>query len=401
MRLGHVPRVVANPLARDLERAGTRAPGRIGAEDLPRLSPPGGAVVRLEAAEAARVVHDRARAFDLVCRPGERIADAENERGQPECGDDRDRADEAANDLAPSARDEALDRDESHEREDDRGADHDPQAEQGAVGDTIRTRAAVLDEGRARERPPGHEDRGAGRKQRLERRLDPPLAEPERESDNREPGEEAGAGLGQEDHERGRIEEQRPRGAAEAVAHRGDEPEAEAERSAGEEGERVPVADRSLQSCDAPRIVRAERRDRLAEERPEEDSAEQGGEEQRERAHGPPPGQAGGREADDAEGEEDDSLGERIPGAVARDRPPHGQPGPRDERDHGRSGNGARAIEAGKGHEAARPPDDQQGSHDHGSRPERCRRPRAGRAAGEERPAQKDGGGREHGTGET
>ena len=277
-----------------------------------------------------------------------------------------------------------------------------PHAEQGAVGDTIRTRAAVLDEGRARERPPGHEDRGAGRKQRLERRLDPPLAEPERESDNREPGEEAGAGLGQEDHERGRIEEQRPRGAAEAVAHRGDEPEAEAERSAREERERVPVADRSLQSRDAPRIVRAERRDRLAEERPDEDGAEQGGEEQRERAHGPPPGQAGGREADDAEGEEDDSLGERIPGAVARDRPPHGQPGPRDERDHGRSGSGARAIEAGEGHDgrattrrpaaaatitAAVPSDAVAPVPD--APPAKSAQP------------EKDGGGREHGTGET
>ena len=181
----------------------------------------------------------------------------------PSDGDDRDRADEAANDLAPPARDEALDRDESHERRGRRRRRSRSPAPSRAPSETRSARAppSSTRAGRVNAQP-RHEDRGAGRKQRQERRLDPLLAEAERERDNREPGEEAGAGLGEEDHERGRVEEQRPRGAAEAVAHRGDEPEAEAERSAREERERVPVADRSLQSRDAPRIVRAERRDR-------------------------------------------------------------------------------------------------------------------------------------------
>ena len=113
---------------------------------------------------------------------------------------------------------------------------------------------------------------------------------------------------------------------------RDDEPETEAERGVREKRERVPVADRSLQPGDAAGIVRAERRDRLAEQRPDEDGAEADREKERER-----PNRAcragGGREADDAEREQDDALGESVPRAVAGDRPPDREAGPGDERD--------------------------------------------------------------------
>ena len=85
----------------------------------------------------------------------------------------------------------------------------------------------------------------------------------------------------------------------------------------------------------------------MPSERPDEGGSERGSEKKRQGAHRA--ARAGGdRETDDTEGEEDDPLGKGIPGAVACDRPPHGQPRPSDEGDSGRSGGEAREIEAGQ-----------------------------------------------------
>ena len=117
VRLGHVGGIVAIPLPRDLEGARPRAAGRMGAEHLPRLAPPHRAVVRLEAAEPARVVRDLARAADLVGRPGERVTHARNEADRSGHGDERNGTDERTHDIPPAGRDESLDGDEGDERE--------------------------------------------------------------------------------------------------------------------------------------------------------------------------------------------------------------------------------------------------------------------------------------------
>ena len=150
--------------------------------------------------------------------------------------------------------------------------------------------------------------------------------------------------------------------------------------ASAEQRERVPVPDRSLQPGDPARVVRAEAGNHLAEQCPA-----------RGRPRSPPasssasvrsgrPGEGGGREADDAEREEDDPLGERVPGAVAGDRPPdpearphrRGRPLPRLPRRPARSRRGQRDG-------SPRPPDDDERSDDHSGRPERRRRTGAGR----------------------
>ena len=193
----------------------------------------------------------------------------------------------AAHDPAAAAGDEPRHRHLRDEDEHDDGSADGERTEDRAVGDAVGTGAAVLDECRAGERPPG-DDQCRGQRERAEQAgLDPVLRLPEHEGDHDESCDEAGARLRQQKHEPGGVEEQGARGPGEAAAgaaERGDEPETEAEGGIGEERERIPVADRALQPGDPARIVRAEGRDRLAEERPDEDDAERGGQEQRQRA---------------------------------------------------------------------------------------------------------------------
>ena len=158
--LRHVPGVGSNALARDLEGVRTGTSGGIVHEDLPCLAPPGGAVVRFEAAEPARIVHHLAGAADLVGGPRERVSHTQDEAGEPHDDDEHDRADEAAHDPAAVVGGEPrhghlCDEDQHHH-----SADHCEGTEDRAVGDAVGARAAVLDECGPGERPPGHDERG-------------------------------------------------------------------------------------------------------------------------------------------------------------------------------------------------------------------------------------------------
>ena len=231
---------------------------------------------------------------------------------------------------------------------------------------------------------------GDGGEEPEQRGLDAALGQPERQGDDDHRGDQARARLRQQDHDRGRVEQQGACRPAEALADRDEEPEADPERRVREESEGVPVADRSLQARDAAHVVGAERRNRLAEQGPDEDCAERHGEQERERPQRPAGKHAGG-EADDAEGEQDDAVRERVPGAVAGDRPPDAEARPGDETDRGGGRHDAGTVESRERDATARPADDESRRDEHRGRSERCRRVGAGGAAGEEGPRDEDG----------
>ena len=137
-----------------------------------------------------------------------------------------------------------------------------------AVRDAIGASAAVLDERGPREGPAGDENAGPAASSANERRLDPARRQSRARARPRRARRRVRRATGSAGSRASPRRGAARRRAAEALAHRGDEPEAEAERGVGEERERVPVADRSLQPRDPAGIVRAERRDRLAEQRP-------------------------------------------------------------------------------------------------------------------------------------
>ena len=142
------------------------------------------------------------------------------------------------------------------------------------------------------------------------------MPHPERnDGDSRE---QTGTGLSQEHDEPGQIEQERPDETREAHALDVEEPEAEAQRCVGKEGERIPVSDRALQAGDTAHVVGPERRDRLPEERPRERPSDDRGGEQCNRTEAVA-GKGAGREADDTEREDRDPLADGIQRAVARD----------------------------------------------------------------------------------
>ncbi len=397
MRLAHVPGVVPEPLARDLEGQGARAPGRMGAEHSPGLSPPHRAAVRLETPEPARVVDDLSGASELVGRPADRVADAEHEAEQAEHGDEGRRAHEGAHDVAAAALDEPRGRDEGHEQDDGCRACDDEEAERGTVGDAVGVGTAVLDERGPRERPRADDHGGKGGEQAEQSSLETALGEHEGERHDRDPGEHARSGLGQQDDEGGAEEEQRTRRPAEPPPDRDDEPEAESERRIREERERVPVADRPLQPRHAARIVRPDPRNHLPDERPREHPTERPGEDERQRPQGTSR-EGRGCEADDAEGQHDDSLRERVPGAVTGDRPPDRQARPRYEtrcRDCRRE---PRLVETRKWQCPERPGDEDARRDDHRGRSERRGAVRSGGAAVEQGPGEEHSDGHLDGT---
>ncbi len=320
----------------------------------------------------------------------ERVPHARNEADRSGHGDERNGTDERTHDIPPSGLDETLDGDEGDEREHEKGAEHDQHAEQPPVRDAIRPRGAVLDESGSRERPARDDDPGDGGKEPEQRGLDTALGQPERQGDDDHRGDQARARLRQQDHDRGRVEQQGASRPAEALADRDEEPEAEPERRVREESEGIPVADRSLQARDAAHVVGAERRNRLAEQGPGEDCAERHGEQERKRSQRPAGKDAGG-EADDSEGEHDDAVRESVPGAVAGDRPPDAEARPGDETDRGGGCHEAGAVESRERDAPARPADDESRRHEHRGRSEGCRRVGAGGAAGEESPRDEDG----------
>ena len=238
MRLGDVGGVVAIALARDLEGARSGAAGRMGLEHLPRLPPPHLAVVRLEAAEPARIVRDLARAADLVGGPGERIPDAGDEAERSGHGDERSGTDEAPHDVPPSGCDEPLDGNEGNEREHGKRADHHQHAEQPSIRDTIGPGGAVLDDGRSRKGPAGNDDRRAGCEEPEQRGLDAAVREDEHQGDDDCRRDHACARLREQDHERGRVEqrERRPAGRSARGRRRAATDRARARRPPGARG---------------------------------------------------------------------------------------------------------------------------------------------------------------------
>ena len=231
---------------------------------------------------------------------------------------------------------------------------------------------------------------GDGGEEPEQRGLDAALGQPERQGDDDHRGDKARARLRQQDHDRGRVEQQGASRPAEALADRDEEPEADPERRVREESEGIPVADRALQARDAANVVGAERRNRLAEQRPGEDCAERHREQESERSQRSA-GKHAGSEADDAEGEHDDAVRESVPRAVARDRPPDAEARPGDETDRGGGRHEAGTVESRERDAPARPADDEGRCGEHCGRSEGCGRVGAGGATGEESPRDEDG----------
>ena len=127
MGLGDVAGIGADALARNLERVRARPPCRMSAEDLPRLAPPHGAVVRLEGAEVAGAVRHLAVGRQLVRGPGDGITDARDEPEQAGDGEERHRPGETSHHVAPAVRDQLSNRERRDEHDDhDRSHDHQP-----------------------------------------------------------------------------------------------------------------------------------------------------------------------------------------------------------------------------------------------------------------------------------
>ena len=218
------------------------------AGELERIAPPGDPVVVAELGEPPRVVRALA-ATDLIRPPGHGVPDAGDERGdshdRQQPGGGREQPGERASVLL----DQAPRGQEEHPGHSERTTQNERDAEQAGVVDARGTAGTVLDERRAGERPRGDGSPGNPCDESEQRDLEPPPAavEHEREHDGR--GDDAGARLGEEEHDDG-TEHEQAAGHAQRSAPLEHEPEPEREADVGEQREGVPVPDRLAQACD-------------------------------------------------------------------------------------------------------------------------------------------------------
>ena len=147
------------------------------AKDVPRLAPPGRAVVRAQTREAVGIVPDLGAA--------EIVSDATSvQEDNDDCnGDARDRepAEHASDELSP-LRLERPKRNRSEGRQ--RTPGEEQQTEPGTVGDAIRARERVLDQCGPREGPGSDQTPRHDGDEREQRGIDPVAAEPEPQRDS-------------------------------------------------------------------------------------------------------------------------------------------------------------------------------------------------------------------------
>ena len=344
VRLDDVSRVLAEALPRDLERAGARALEARGGRT--RRAPPptsrGGGSGSNDPSRLGSLTTSAHSRPDVTASAAETDAAAPAPRTRARAPPRRARARGVGASCSASERPSADRDDERH----DAGADEREHAEHGAVGDAVRARRDVLGQRRPRERPRSDERRRPGRRDEEEpaRQTLPADEEPQREDDHAD--DDAGAREREQQRERRDVHEQRAENPHRTpMAALAPEPETEHDRDVGEERERVPVADRLAQPRDAVALG-IERRDGLREQRPRERHAEHDREHPRgePRPHLPPDG--GEDDSDPEERAVRDRLVERVPAAIADDRPAHRDPDPEREPDQRADEHGARASDA-------------------------------------------------------
>ena len=265
------------------------------------------------------------------------------------------------------------------------GTDEREHAEDRPVRDTIRTGRDVLRQRRPRERPGADENRRPGRatsRSPLATRSWP-ISEPQRDHADRD--DDTGARERQQQRERRDVDEQRAEHAnGSTMRTLGAEPEPEHDRDVRQQRERVPVPDRLAKPRDAVSFG-IERGNGLRDERVHEGRAD----DERERRSREPCSEPAseGREHD-AEPEERavrDGLVERVPTAIADDRPPHRHADPQRER-HGRADEQhPRAPDARNRKPPERDGDERGREHDDRRTTDRQRPADVGSVAGEHR----------------
>ena len=212
-------------------------------------------------------------------------------------------------------------------------ADEEEHAEDGAVRLALRVQGARLGDDRAEERPRGDRDGRDARERERARRFEPRPPDDEPHGERRERGEHAAARGGEGE---GDEREEEQRGGARAHTDRmlapRSEPQPQRERRGKQQRKAVPVLDRRLQAGAAVGVG-PERGDDRAEERPDDDHAEQRRERRCDRPHRACRGN--GEPAEQEEREEDRAAVEELPGAGGLDRPEHGDSLPDDERGEG------------------------------------------------------------------
>ena len=154
--------------------------------------------------------------------------------------------------------------------------EHEDGREPGAVVDAHRVRLPVRREPRPRERPDRDPEAGATAEQQRRRALHPRRAEHEPQHHGRPRREHAAARIGQQQPDDQRVDvDHAGRAQPVPVLPPRRQPQGERHRHREQQPERVPVPDRRAQPRHAP--GRAERRDRLPEQRPAERQREHTG----------------------------------------------------------------------------------------------------------------------------
>ena len=333
VRLEHVADVGPDALAGDLERPRARAERRVLRVDVHGLVPPAPAVVDVQGAEAARVVHDLGarRTGDLLVEPGDRVSDRDRKSDdtgrRSEAGGDQERAARAS----PARRVEAEPHAEEDKRDDERRADQHQHPEEPSIRDAIRLRRPLLDQGRTRERPAGDERRRHTRGGQEQSALDALAREQQPEQNHHDARDEPRPRERQQQRDHGDVREERAADAqGDAPAFGRAEPEPEHDGHVREHRQRVPVPDRLLEPRDSLGVG-IERGEDLRREGPHENRADDDRHERR-----PDPG--GDRAADTRQEHpeaEEDEVGklavEGLPAPVGADRPHDRRAGPHDE----------------------------------------------------------------------
>ena len=214
---------------------------------------------------------------------------------------------------------------------DDNGTDEREHTEDGPVRHPIGTRRDVLRQRRPREGPDADENRRTGRRdeQKPARHPLPADRQPQRDHSHRD--DDTGARERQQQRECGDVDEQRPEYANGAsMCPLRTEPETEHDRDVRQQCKRVPVLDRLAKPCNAVSLG-IERGNGLRDERVDEGCAD----DERERRSGEPCAKPApdGREhhAEPEKRAVGNRLVERVPAAVADDRPGHRHADPQRE----------------------------------------------------------------------
>ena len=267
----------------------------------------------------------------------------------------------------------------------DNGTDEREHAEDGPVRHPIGTRRDVLRQRRPREGPGADENRRPGRRDEQEPARHPLPADREPQRDHSHRDDDTGARERQQQRERGDVDEQRPEHAnGSAMRTLRAEPEAEHDRDVGEQRERVPVLDRLAKPRDAVSFG-VERGNGLRDERVHERRAD----DERERRSGEPRSEPApdGREhhAEPEKRAVRDRLVERVPAAVADDRPAHRHADPQRERHRRGDQQQPRAPDARNRNATERDGDERGREHHDGRTTERKRPADVRSVAGEHR----------------